>query len=306
MKKLLVFDGNAILHRAYHAYPPLTNPQGEQIQAVFGFFSMFLTVFADQNPDYVVVCFDRGAPTFRMNMYAGYHANRPRMADDFVPQVVMVHALLEKMNMQIFELDGYEADDLIGTIATEAVTKFNESVVIVTGDRDMLQLVNPQVQVLMPLLGFTKTALFDEAKVEEKYGVHPKQFIDYKALVGDASDGYPGVTGIGPKSAAKLLQEYGTFEHLYKSVASLPVKVGLKLATDAEQAVLAKQLATIVTNAPIQFDLTKCSREDFDIKALREEFKKQNFKSLLARLDAIFGKDTTMESNQGKDQLELL
>jgi DNA polymerase-1 len=298
MKKLLIFDGNAILHRAYHAYPPLTNPQGEQIQAVFGFFSMFLTVFVDQKPDYVVVCFDRGAPTFRMNMYAGYHAQRPKMADDFVPQVVMVHELLAKMNMQIFELDGYEADDLIGTIATEAVDKFKEEVVIVTGDRDLLQLVNLHVKVLMPILGFTKTALFDEEKVEEKYGVHPRQFVDYKALIGDASDGYPGVTGIGPKSAAKLLQEYGTFENLYKNIDSLPEKTGLKLATDAEQAALAKQLAAIVTDSPIQFDLAKCACSEFNLSALREEFKKQNFKSLLTRLDTVFGKET--------DQLELL
>lgn len=298
MKKLLVFDGNALLHRAYHAYPPLTNSQGEQIQAVFGFFSMFLTVFADQNPDYVVVCFDRGAPTFRMNMYAGYHAQRPKMADDFVPQVVMVHEILKKMNMQIFELDGYEADDLIGTIATEAVNRFKEEVVIVTGDRDLLQLVNPHIKVLMPLLGFTKTALFDEEKVEEKYGVHPRQFIDYKALIGDASDGYPGVTGIGPKSAAKLLQEYETFENLYKNIDTLPEKTALKLATDAEQAALAKQLATIVKDAPIQFDLMKCACSEFDLHALREEFAKQGFKSLLSRLDTIFGKET--------DQLELL
>jgi len=298
MKKLLLFDGNALLHRAYHAYPPLTNPQGEQIQAVFGFFSMFLTVFVDQKPDYVVVCFDRGAPTFRMNMYAGYHAQRPKMADDFVPQVMMVHELLAKMNMQIFELDGYEADDLIGTIATEAVDKFKEEVVIVTGDRDLLQLVNPHVKVLMPILGFTKTALFDEEKVEEKYGVHPRQFVDYKALIGDASDGYPGVTGIGPKSASKLLQEYGTFEKLYKNIDSLPEKTGLKLATDAEQAALAKQLATIVTDVPIQFDLAKCACSEFNLSALRGEFKKQNFKSLLTRLDTVFGKET--------DQLNLL
>jgi DNA polymerase-1 len=306
MKKLLVFDGNAILHRAYHAYPPLTNSQGEVINAVFGFFSMFLTVFTDQNPDYVVVCFDRGAPTFRMNMYAGYHAQRPKMADDFVLQVVMVHEMLAKMNVQMFELDGYEADDLIGTIAKEAVDKFKEDVVIVTGDRDLLQLVNPHVKVLMPLMGFTKTVLFDEEKVEEKYGVHPRQFIDYKALIGDASDGYPGVSGIGPKSAAKLLQEHGTFEKLYKDIDLLPEKTALKLATDAEQAALAKQLATIVTDSPIQFDLMKCARVDFNLSALREEFRKQSFKSLLTRLDTIFGKDPTEGSEQGKDQLELL
>ena len=256
MKKLLLIDGNAILHRGYHAYPPLTNPKGEQmINAVFGFFSMLLTVFADQKPDYLVVCFDRGKPTFRMNMYTGYHAHRPKMADDFFPQVAIVHELLEKMNVQMFELDGYEADDLIGTIAKKAVDEFKEEVVIVTGDRDLLQLVNPHVKVLMPLLGFTKTVLFDEAKVEEKYGVHPRQFVDYKALIGDASDGYPGVTGIGPKTAAKLLQEHGTFEKLYQDVSILPEKIGLKLATDAEQAALAKQLATIVIDSPIQFDL---------------------------------------------------
>jgi len=298
MKKLLLIDGNAILHRGYHAYPPLTNPKGEMINAVFGFFSMLLTVFADQKPDYLVVCFDRGKPTFRQSMFAGYHAHRPKMADDFHPQVAIVHELLEKMNVRIFELDGYEADDLIGTIATKAVDEFNEEVVIVTGDRDLLQLVNPQVKVLMPLLGFTKTVLFDEAKIEEKYGVHPRQFVDYKALIGDASDGYPGVTGIGPKTAAKLLKEHGTFEKLYEDVGSLPEKVGLKLATDAEQAALAKKLAKIVTDSPIQFDLTKCACSSFDIKALREEFKKQGFNSLQGRLDTLFGKET--------DQLELL
>jgi len=335
MKKLLLIDCNAILHRGYHAYPPLTNPKGEMINAVFGFFSMLLTVLADQKPDYLVVCFDRGAPTFRMNMYAGYHAHRPKMADDFHPQVAIVHEILEKMGVQVLELDGYEADDLIGTIATEAVSvqktqntrkagksdslnvrrsdmsdspkvrssefsEFSENVnvVIVTGDRDLLQLVNGHVKVLMPVLGFTKTKLFDEEAVEEKYGVHPKQFVDYKALIGDASDGYPGVTGIGPKTAAKLLQEHGTFEKLYQDVDSLPEKIGLKLATDAEQAALAKQLATIVTDSPIQFDLTKCAYSSFDIKALRGEFKKHGFNSLQSRLDALFGKET--------DQLELL
>lgn len=292
MKKLLLIDGNAILHRGYHAYPPLTNPKGEMINAVFGFFSMLLTVLADQKPDYLVVCFDRGKPTFRQSMYAGYHAHRPKMADDFFPQVAIVHKLLEKMNVRIFELDGYEADDLIGTIAKKAVDEFHEQVVIVTGDRDLLQLVNGQVNILMPVNGFTKTVLFDEEKVEEKYGVHPKQFVDYKALIGDASDGYPGVTGIGPKTAAKLLQEHGSFEKLYSDVASLPEKIGVKLATDAEQAALAKKLATIVIDSPIQFDLTKCSCSDFDIKGLRDEFTKQGFNSLQTRLDSMFGKET--------------
>lgn len=298
MKKLLLIDGNAILHRAYHAYPPLTNPNGEVINAVFGFFSMLLTVLQDQQPDYLVVCFDRSKPTIRQAMFANYHAHRPKADDGFVSQVKIVDEILERMNVSVFSLDGYEADDLIGTISHRAVEEYDEEVVIVTGDRDMLQLVNSHVKVLMPLIGLTKTVLFDEAKVEEKYGVHPRQFIDYKALIGDASDGYPGVTGIGPKSAAKLLQEYGTFENLYAKVNELPVKVGLKLATDAEQAALAKQLATIITDAPIQFDLMKCDTKHFDVPALRQAFREQGFNSLMGKIDVLFGKE--------KEQMELL
>lgn len=325
MQKLIIIDGNAILHRAYHAYPPLTNNAGMVINAVYGFFAMLFSIIIDQKPDYLAVCFDRAAPTFRKSMFVGYHAGRPELPEDFVPQIVLVHELLEKLNVSVFELDGYEADDLIGTLAFRAVSgaeaRKNKTqnhagdieVVIVTGDRDMLQLVNGKVKVLMPLLGITKTVLFDEKAVEEKYGVHPKQFIDYKALIGDASDGYPGVTGIGPKGAANLLKEYGTFENLYENIPNLPEKVGLKLATDAEQAALAKQLATIVTDAPIQFDLKKCKCADFDPKALHAAFVEQGFKSLTARLDALFGLKTEIKKEAEKveqkpqsDQLELL
>jgi DNA polymerase I len=318
MAKLLLIDGNAMLHRAYHALPPLTNSKGEVVNAAYGFFSMLVNVLVDQKPDYLVVCFDKAAPTIRQTMYAGYHAHRPRMADDFVPQVGLVHAWLEKMKVAVFELDGYEGDDLVGTIATEAVhavyggqesgknkevQEANEKkiasavkdtsleVIILTGDRDLLQLVNKHVKVLMPITGITKTALYDEKAVEEKYGVHPSQFVDYKALIGDASDGYPGVTGIGPKTASKLILEYKTFENLYEHVGDLPEKVGLKLATDAEQAALAKKLAKIITDAPIQFDITKAACADFDAKALRETFREQGFKSLTARLDLLFGKE---------------
>ncbi len=317
MKKLIIIDGNAILHRAYHAYPPLTNNQGMIINAVYGFFSMLFSIITDQKPEYLAVCFDRAAPTFRKSMFAGYHAGRPELPEDFVPQIILVHELLEKMKVGIFELDGYEADDLIGTLSTKAVTTKDIEVVIVTGDRDMLQLVNKKVKVMMPLLGITKTAIFDEKAVEEKYGVKPSQFIDYKALIGDPSDGYPGVTGIGPKTAANLIREYGTFEKLYESIPSLPKKVGLKLATDAEQAALAKKLATIVTDAPIQFDILKCAYIDFDINSLRAAFLEQGFNTLTKRLDTVFGAGTngTEEPEETKkdakkkkksDQLELL
>lgn len=288
MKKLLLIDGNAMMHRAYHALPPLTNTKGEPVQAVYGFFSMLLNVLQDQKPTHLVVCFDMGKPTIRQSMYAGYHQHRPALSDDFVPQIVLIHELLEKMNVTIFELEGYEGDDLIGTIAERGAK--DAEIVILTGDRDMLQLVNGRVKVLMPLLGITKTALFDEQAVVEKYGVHPKQFVDYKALIGDASDGYPGVTGIGPKTAASLLQKFGTFEDLYKKIGEVPEKIALKLATDAEQAALAKKLAAIITDAPIQFDIDKCKCADFDTRSLLAGFKEQGFKSLTARFEAVFGK----------------
>jgi DNA polymerase I len=332
--KFIIIDGNAILHRAYHAYPPLTNNKGQVIQAAYGFFSMLFSIITDQKPAYLAVCFDMAAPTFRKALFVGYHANRIELPEDFIPQIVLVHEFLEKMKVSIFELEGYEADDLIGTLATRAVSQKGEKakgrkgapnslvssspnieVVIVTGDRDMLQLVNKQVKVLMPLLGITKTALFDEKAVEEKYGVTPAQFIDYKALVGDASDGYPGVTGIGPKGASNLLKEYGTFENLYQNIPKLPEKIGLKLATDAEQAALAKQLATIVTDAPIQFDIKDCKTKDFDISALRRAFEEQGFNTLRKRMDTVFGietKETKVEKKEEEkekpdsDQLELL
>lgn len=297
MQKLLLIDGNAIMHRAYHAYPPLTNPKGEYVSIVYGFFTMLFLVLQEQKPDYLAVCFDRPKPTFRQTMYAGYHAHREELPDDFLPQIGLLHELLETMGVQIFELDGYEADDVIGTISVKAKAASVETL-IVTGDRDLLQLVNGQVKVLMPITGITKTVLFGEAEVEEKYGVKPSQFVDYKALIGDASDGYPGVAGIGPKTAAKLIQEYGTFENLYKHIGDLPEKVGIKLATDAEQAALAQKLAAIVRDVPIQFDLKKCACSLFDISALRKSFKEHEFKSLLARLDAMFGKE--------EEQLELL
>lgn len=275
---------------------------------------MLFSIITEQKPEYLAVCFDMAAPTFRKALFVGYHANRVELPEDFVPQIVLVHELLDKMKVGIFELEGFEADDLIGTLSTKAVLTKNMEVVIVTGDRDMLQLVNGKVKVLMPLIGITKTVLFDEKAVEEKYGVKTSQFIDYKALIGDASDGYPGVTGIGPKGAANLLKQYGTFENLYENIPNLPEKIALKLATDAEQAALAKKLATIVTDAPIQFDVKKCLSSDFNISSLRVAFLDQGFNTLTKRLDTIFGIETkeTKEPEETKvekkksDQLELL
>jgi len=312
MKKLILIDGNAILHRAYHALPPLTSPTGEPIQAVFGFFSMLLTILNDQKPEYLIICFDRPKPTFRQELYAGYHEHRPKIADEFVSQIVKVHEVVSQVNIPVFELDGFEADDLIGTLATQIVqhkpqisnpksqtnAKLQNTnnqrgediqVLIVSGDRDLLQLVNPQVMVLSPLVGLKTLTMYDEQKVEEKYGVKPSQFIDYKALIGDNSDGYPGVAGIGPKTASSLIRRFETFENLYQNLGEVNPKIAEKLAVDAEQAALAKKLATIITDAPIHVDLEKAEIEKVNVENAREAFIKFGFNSLLKRLDALTG-----------------
>lgn len=332
-EKLLLIDGNAIVYRAYHALPPLTAPDGTVINAMYGFFSMFFTVINELKPEYVIVSFDISKATHRQALYAWYHQNRPQMSDDLVNQFKMLHEALEKMHVPIFEVMGVEADDVIGTLARQATeTKIlsekdikilsnkkhtssnilvsqypnispNIEVIILTGDRDLLQLVNPNVKVLMPVVGVKETVLYDEAKVEEKYGVKSSQFIDYKALIGDPSDGYPGVTGIGPKTASGLLQKYGTFEYLYEHLGELPPKVAEKLAVDAEQAALAKKLATILTDVPVTCRLEVCKWVDFDTKGGREVFEQYGFNTLMKRFANQFQE---IDDKKKGEQLGLL
>ncbi|MBI2049600.1 hypothetical protein HYT32_01720 [Candidatus Roizmanbacteria bacterium] len=307
MKKLILIDGNAILHRAYHALPPLTSKNGEIVNAVYGFFSMFLKILEDQKPDFLVVCFDRAAPTFRQELFIGYQAHRPKMADDLFPQVGFVHEILEKAKICIFEVDGYEADDLIGTIANQA--KSIETV-IVSGDRDLLQLVNSHVKMLAPITGLTNMLIYDSKKVLEKFGIEPSQVVDYKALVGDASDNYPGVAGIGPKTAGNLLSEYNSLENIYKNLEAIRKKnekLGIRLAEGAESAGLAKKLARIVTNAPIALDVEKCAVLNMNREGLKSEFERFGFKSLLKRLTGASRKETRDTKREGNTkQMELL
>src|SRR6185295_6758900 len=208
LKKLVLIDGNAIVHRAFHALPPLARQSdGTLTNAVYGFFSMVLKILSELKPDYLIVCFDSAAPTFRKQMYAGYQAKRPTMSDDLTPQFKLIRDILEKSKVKIEALNGFEADDLIGTLSTQA-NKEGIYTIILTGDRDMLQLVDKDTMVLAPIVGVTKTILYDEQKVREKYGLNPSQVVDYKALVGDSSDNYPGVSGIGPKTAADLINKF--------------------------------------------------------------------------------------------------
>jgi DNA polymerase I len=306
MKKLVLIDGNAIIHRAFHALPPLNNKDGQPTNAVYGFYSMLFKIITDLKPEYLIVCFDKKAPTFRKQMYVGYQAKRPKMSDELVPQINVIHKILDAAKITHFEIDGFEADDLIGTISKLGVEKDLE-VIIVSGDRDLLQLVNSHVLVLAPVVGITNMTLFDQTKIKEKYGLLPKQIIDYKALVGDASDNYPGVAGVGPKTASDLLGRYQDLENLYAHLSELTPQLQEKLAQDAEQAALAKKLATILTDAPVSFETKDCEISKIDVKGLKKEFVALNFNSLLKRASVLEQKPIIKKQEKTDDnQMSLL
>ncbi|MCL5431888.1 MAG: hypothetical protein M1484_02175 [Patescibacteria group bacterium] len=280
--KLVLIDGHAILHRAYHALPPLTSRTGLQTNAVYGFVTMLLRVLADLKPDYLAVAFDLPAPTFRQQLYTQYQGKRPEMEGNLTSQIPLVHKLLEALKISFFEVAGFEADDIIGTLAQQA----NCEVVIVTGDRDMLQLVNSHVKVCVPVKGLSETKIYDEVAVRAEFGVLPHQWVDVKALKGDASDNYPGVAGIGPKTAEKLIAQLGTLENLYKNLDKVEPKIAKKLAEGAELAGLSQKLARIVTNVPVHLDLTSAQVQDINwqngVKYMKETL---GFKTIVERVE---------------------
>ncbi|MDP3998029.1 MAG: 5'-3' exonuclease H3TH domain-containing protein [bacterium] len=291
MKCFILIDGNAILHRAYHALPPLTDRSGNLINAAYGFSTMLLRVIDDLKPDYLAVAFDRSEPTFRHMEYLGYQSQRPEMAEDLSGQIEKVHEIVEAFGIPIYSLSGFEADDVIGTLASQATKGLAASrspleVIIVTGDRDIMQLVNENIKVYAPVRGMSETEMFDPEKVTEKMGVKPSQIVDYKGLVGDPSDNYPGVLGIGPKTASDLLKKYQTLENIYQHLDELSETVAKKLAEGKDLALLSQKLARIVTNAPVDLDIEKC-RFDFtseEKKNVAEKFSELGFKSLSGRL----------------------
>lgn len=215
--KFIIIDGNALLHRAWHALPPLFTKKGELINVVYGFTMIFLRVLKELKPTHFVVTFDKKAPTFRHEIFKEYKAQRIKQSDEFYNQIPRVKELLEAFNIPIFEKEGYEADDLIGTIATQ-LTIINPliEIIIVTGDLDLLQLIDKNINVCTLKKGITETIIYDEKAVKERYGLEPKQMIDFKALRGDPSDNILGVKGIGEKTATDLLKNFGTLEKIYE------------------------------------------------------------------------------------------
>jgi len=312
MTKLVLIDGHAILHRAYHAFPMnLKTRRGELVNAVYGFTKILLNVITELNPECIAVAFDLPGQNFRHHEFVGYQAQRPKTDNQLIDQIDRVKEVVEALNIPIFTLPGFEADDVIGTLAQQAVKLNTElrimnhgkkksdnnhnsrfmihdsptEVIIVTGDKDILQLVDDHVKVLMPQRGFAESFLVDKDGVKQKMGVLASQIVDYKGLVGDPSDNYPGVLGIGPKTAINLLNDYKTLDGVYNNLDNIKnEKLRQKLIDGKENAYLSYKLATIVRDAPVKLEIDKCAVHDYDLQKVSALFEELEFRSLIKKL----------------------
>jgi DNA polymerase-1 len=303
-KIFILIDGHALIYRAYHAFVTLTTSKGELVNAVYGFTRILLTVMREFKPEYIAVAFDHHQPTFRHAEYIDYKSTRPEMPDDLKPQIDIIKKVVSAFNIPQFILPGYEADDLIGTMARQ-ITEMNVPsllTMIVTGDRDAFQLIDDDhVHVWMPGRGkASEDREYDPAAVKEKMGVTPEQIVDLKALMGDTSDNIPGITGVGEKTATRLLQEFGTLEKLYAVITAadfesvraakypklLTAKLVQKLAEGHQDALMSQKLATIDRNSPITVDLESCRLSSYKKDDVIEIFQELEFDSLMRMLPA--------------------
>lgn len=308
MSKLVIVDGHAIIHRAYHSIPPLTS-NGQPVNALYGFYSMLLTALNTLNPKYLVVCLDSPGPNFRNHEFLGYRAKRKPADTDLISQLPLLKSTLEQANISTFSMGGFEADDLIATITAKALKKITKNkrklidkVVIITGDKDLMQLVDKKVSLFVPVRGLSETKIYNSSDVQEKLGVLPTQVVDLKALMGDMSDNYPGVAGIGPKVATDLLTQYQNLDNIYKNLNEIKPSIKEKLEKDKDNAYLSQKLATLVSNIPIKFKLSSAKLTPNSFQNLITLFKIYNFKSLVQRIEkqnsVKINKSDEIKSNQ--------
>lgn len=291
MSHLLIIDGHAIAHRAYHSIPPLTL-NGQPVNAIYGFYSMLLSALDTLKPDYLIVCLDSPGPTFRQSEFVGYRAKRKPTDISLVSQLPLIPQTLDIAKIKYFALGGYEADDLIGTIVHKSLRKISlkarkhliSRVTVITGDKDLMQLVSGQVSLFVPVHGLSETKLFGPDEVKEKLGVDPNQVIDLKALMGDMSDNYPGIAGVGPVAATGLLNKYHRLDNIYRHIDDIKTPLREKLIKDKDNAYLSQKLATLITNIPVKFTLRQARFNDQNLSGLENLFVEYHFKSLLSRL----------------------
>ena len=309
MSILVLIDGNAILHRAYHALPPLIAKDGKPINAVYGLISMLLGLIQTLRPTHIAFCFDRKEPTFRKKAFVSYQAQRPAMDDDLSSQFEKARKVIRAMNIPVYSKAGFEADDVTGTLAFQSTNnlkhitnnkssvishKLIDEVVIVTGDRDILQLVDERIKVYLPIKGVSEGKVYDKNDVFLKMGCTPPQIVDYKALVGDPSDNYPGVPGIGPKTATALLAKYGSFENIYKQLSEISPSTRKKLEDGRKSGEMSYHLAKIVTNVDVDVDLSTAEKWKVDGDEVLKTFSEFGFKTLTGRVKKV-GKELETE-----------
>lgn len=277
MKKLLLIDGNAIMHRAFHAIPTLTSADGTPTNMIYGFFLMLHGAITGYAPNYLAVCFDTPKPTFRTELIPAYQAQRPSVPDEFKLQIPIIQSLLDTAQIPRFQKDGYEADDVIGTISRMGETAKLHTYIL-TGDKDIFQLVTENTSVLSPKTGASSITEFTPKKVQEKMGISPSQIPDYKALAGDPSDNYKGVPGIGPKTASGLITRFGSIEGMYKDIDNVEnERVRTKLQENEELVRTTKKVATIVRNVELE-----CAIKDMNFYTFSQKLS-DSFDSLQLR-----------------------
>lgn len=303
MKKLLIIDGNSILNRAYYGIRPLTAPDGTPTNAVYGFLNILLKHLDEESYDYLCVAFDVKEKTFRHKRYELYKAQRKPAPEDFLVQLPLMKEVLAAMNCMCMELPGYEADDIIGTIS-KICDQSDVECNILTGDKDDLQLIsdNTTVKLVVTRMGRTTTTDYHPEQFREKYGIEPSEFIDVKALMGDASDNIPGVAGVGEKTAMSLIQNYKNIDYIYEHIDELEIKEGVrnKLKNDRDNAYLSYELATIDRNAPIDFDFSAAVRGGYNESELAALFTRLNFRSFISKLKL----DKAAEAAEATDTIE--
>jgi len=287
--KLIIIDSNALLHRAFHALPPLATKNGEETGAIYGYLLILFKAIADLKANYVVACFDTKAPTFRHEMYKEYKGTRATTPDQVILQLPKTKLVLDKLKIPVFAKEGVEADDLIATISQISLKQKNDlQVFILSGDLDNLQLVNEKVFVYTLGKGIKDTVIYDEEKVMSRFGIRPDQVVDYKALIGDKSDNIPGVKGIGKTTASDILQRYNNISNLYSELSTdtavVKPKVKELLKQGKENAFLSYKLAEMKKDVDINFDIVKCKFGDFDIKEVSDIFHQFEFNTLINRL----------------------
>ncbi len=308
-KTLLLIDGNALIYRAYHALPPFKTTDGTPTGAIYGFFSILQKAILDFRPTHLIVCFDTPKPTFRKEMFAEYRAQRPKAPDDLIVQIPHIHSLLKAAGITYLEKEGYEADDLLGTISRHLHAK-DMRVLVFTGDRDMLQLIDDHTFVVMPQKGITTVAVYGKQEVVDKYGVTPEQIPDYKALAGDAGDNYFGAKGIGPKTATKLLNQFGHLENLMANLQDVQDERIRKILADHKDDILmSKRLAHLVNDVDVEFEMKNAEFTHFDegLKTELDKLQLWNLKSRLFKNTAkpVIKKVEKEEEVKNSDQMDL-